>query len=208
MLAGGADALTEPTDLLLGDGREDVPDEVRHLPSFTYRVCFDVEAGQLLTCPDTFGDAPAEAVEGRDDDSHRLPLRAHRPYFDHQSLVVRAIVPGAGHYVGEFRPDRPSHAGSVVATLSELGIEGDALARLLVTADACVDECRDHARSLLRYPFHVDLLFLGQVRQPRAVSAAPGILMSTVAMAAASFVGRPRGGQHADYQHDGDKLLD
>src|SRR5215210_6784291 len=107
---------------------------------------FDVQTRQLLARSDTFSDTAAEAIESRDDDSDRLPLGAHRPYLDHESLVLRTVVSGARHYVCEFRSDCPAHAGRVVATLPKLRVQAHTLAGLLVTADSRVDEGRRDAR--------------------------------------------------------------
>jgi hypothetical protein len=89
---GGPDSLTESADLLLGDGREDVRDDVRDLAALADAVRRHSQALEFLSTAHALKEFSAESVERSHDHNDRAALGPQPADVCKECLVLTAVV--------------------------------------------------------------------------------------------------------------------
>jgi hypothetical protein len=148
--ASDPDALAKTPDLLLGDTRQDVRDQIGDFTPLVDGVHGDAESFQFFPAANPLQETATQAIEHRDHHDHRHPLASKRADVGKKPLVPWAVVSGASQDVLILGAQGTAVPHGVLPAVGELRIERDAVASLFVAADSGVNEGDGERRTTRR----------------------------------------------------------
>jgi len=135
-----SDALSELPGLFLSDGSQDVVGKFADDAAFSDGVDRCSELLELFVSSDALSDAPSKTVQGSDHDDGRSPFERETTNGEQETLIPWPIIAPARLDVLELVSEGPSVTLHVAAALGYLSVERDTFVRLIVSADATVDQ--------------------------------------------------------------------